>query len=155
MVVVARLLTFVDLNDEHDGGPDVRSMSVSARHEAVLADGRRVVLLADRGWAGQLNVAWYHEPSEQERRDVERRGIWEFETVEEMKREARFVVGPDEPFGGRTRAAMEADHWDALARVLKQQGVAVEAAELKVLPHEVELSDRVLARIRRGRGDTG
>jgi hypothetical protein len=65
------------------------------------------------------------------------------------------VVGPDEPFGGRTRAAMEADHWDALARVLKQQGVAVEAAELKVLPHEVELSDRVLARIRRGRGDTG
>jgi hypothetical protein len=113
------------------------------------------VLLADRGWGGQLNVAWYHEPSEQERRDVERRGIWEFETVEEMKREARFVVGPDEPFDGRTQADMEEDHWDALARVLQQQGVAVEAAELKVLPHEVELSDRVLARIGRGRADTG
>ena len=155
MAVVMRLLTFVDVNDEHDRGSDARSMSVSARHEAVLADGRRVVLLADRGWAGQLNVAWYHEPSEQERRDVERRGIWEFERVEEMKREARFVAGPDEPFGGRTQADMEADHWDALARVLHEQGVAVEAAELKALPHDVELSDRVLARIGRGPDDTG
>jgi hypothetical protein len=155
MAVVVRLLTFVDVNDVHDRGSDARSMSVSARHEAVLADGRRVVLLADRGWAGQLNVAWYHEPSEQERRDVERRGIWEFQTVEQMKREARFVVGPDEPFGGRTQADMEADHWDALARVLYEQGVAVEAAELKALPHEVEFSERVLARIGRGRDDTG
>ena len=155
MAVVVRLLTFVDVNDEHDRGSDARSMSVSARHEAVLADGRRVVLLADRGWAGQLNVAWYHEPSEQERRDVERRGIWEFERVEEMKREARFVVGPDEPFGGRTQADMEADHWDALARVLHEQGVAVEATELTALPHDVELSERVLARIGRGPDDTG
>jgi len=155
MAVVVRLLTFVDVNDEHDRGSDARSMSVSARHEAVLADGRRVVLLADRGWAGQLNVAWYHEPSEQERRDAERRGIWEFERVEEMRREARFVVGPDEPFGGRTQADMEADHWDALARVLHEQGVAVEATELKALPHDVELSDRVLARIGRGPDDTG
>ena len=29
------------------------------------------------------------------------------------------------------------------------------AAELKVLPHDVELSDRVLARVGRGRADTG
>jgi hypothetical protein len=154
MAVVARLLTFVDINDQDDHGPDARRMSVSARHEAVLGDGRRVVLLADRGWSGEIGVAWHREPSEQDRRDFELPGIWASETVEGMKREARFVVGPDEPFEGCTQADMEADHWDALARILQQHGVAVEAAELKVLPHDVELSDRVLARIGRGRATT-
>jgi hypothetical protein len=155
MAVVARLLTFVDIRDENDHGPDARRMSVSARHEAVLADGRRVVLWADRGWVEEVGVAWHGEPSEQDRRDFEPPGIWASETVEGMKREARFVVGPDEPFGGRTQADMEADHWDALARILQQHGVAVEAAQLKVLPHGVELSDRVIARIGRGRAETG
>jgi hypothetical protein len=111
--------------------------------------------LADRGWAGELNVSWDKEPSEEERRAAEQPGIWAFETLEQLEQEARLVVGPDEPFGGRTQADMERDHWDALARVLRQQGVAVEAAELKVLPHDVELSDRVLARVGRGRADTG
>ena len=155
MALVARLLTLVDIDDEDDDGPDARSMSVSALHVAVLTDGRRVVLLADRGWSGQLTVSWNREPSEEERRAAFEPGIWAFETVEQLEHEARFVVGPDEPFGGRTQADMEADHWDALARVLQQQGVAVEAAELKVLPHDVELSDRVLARVGRGRAETG
>ena len=156
MAVVARLVTFVDLNDRNDDGPDARSFSVSARLEAVLANGRRIVLLDDRGWGEQLKVAWNHEPSEEERRTADEwlsRGTWAYETVEEMKRTARFEVGPDEPFGGRTQAEEEAAHWDALARVLQQQGVAVEGAELKALPHDVELSDRVLARVGRGRAD--
>jgi hypothetical protein len=155
MAAVTRLLTYIDINDEDDDSPDARRMSVSARHEAVLADGRRVVLLADRGWSGEVVVAWHDEPSEQDRRDFELSGIWASETVEGMKREARVVVGPDEPFDGRTQAEMEADHWDALAQTLQQQGVAVEAGELKVLPHDVELSDRVVARIGRGRAETG
>jgi len=57
------------------------------------------------------------------------------------------VVGPDEPFDGRTQAEMEASHWDSLARVLQQKGVEVQAAVLRALPHEVRLSERVLARI--------
>ena len=122
-------------------------MSVSARHEAVLADGRRVVLLDDRGWSEQLAVV-SDEPSRQERRLVEPPGIWAYETVEEMERSARDVVGPDEPFDGRTPAEMEASHWDSLARVLRREGVQVDAAELRGLPHDVKLSDRVLARIR-------
>jgi hypothetical protein len=155
MAVVARLLTYVDIDDEDDDGPDAPRMSVSARHEAVLADGRRVVLLADRGWSGEVVVAWHDKPSEQDRRDFELSGIWASETVEGMKREARVVVGPDEPFDGRTQADMEADHWAALARILQQHGVAVDAAELKVLPQDVELSDRVIARIGRGRAEPG
>jgi hypothetical protein len=156
MAVVARLVTFVDLNDRNDPGPDARSFSVSARLEAVLANGRRVVLLDDRGWVERLNVAWDHEPSEQECRAADEwlsRGAWAYQTVEEMKRTAHFVVGPDEPFSGRTHAEEEAAHWDALARALQQQGVAVEGAELKALPHDVELSDRVLGRVGRGGAD--
>ena len=45
---VARLMTFVDADDEV---PDARQISVSARHEAVLDDGRRVLLMDDRGWS--------------------------------------------------------------------------------------------------------
>jgi hypothetical protein len=147
MAAVACLLTFVDIADDDDAAPDARRMSVSARHEVVLADGRRVVLLDDRGWSEQFAVAWYHEPSPWERRLVELPDIWAYKKVEEMERTARDVVGPDEPFEGRTRAEMEASHWDSLARVLQQRGIEVGAAELRALRHHVELSDRVLARI--------
>ena len=153
MAAVTRLLTFVDLNDADDAGPDARRMSVRARHEAVLADGRRVVLLDDRGWTGELRVAWRGEPSEDERRRAEQESIWTTETVDEMKREARDVVGPDEPFDGHSQAYMEATHWDTLAGILRQHGVEVAAADLKALPHDVDLSDRVLARIGHGRRD--
>ena len=55
MAEVARLMTFVDADDEV---PDARLISVSARHEAVLDDGRRVVLMDDRGWSesGPSNI---------------------------------------------------------------------------------------------------
>jgi hypothetical protein len=153
MAAVTRLVTFVDLRDDDDAGPDARRMSVRARHEAVLADGRRVLLLDDRGWTGELRVAWRGEPSKDERRRVESKPIWATETVEEMKRTARVVVGPDEPFEDHSQAYMEATHWETLARILRQHGIEVAAAELKALPHDVELSDRVLARIGHGRRD--
>jgi hypothetical protein len=77
---VTRLVTFVELDFA-----DARQMSVSARHEAVLVDGRRVLLLDDRGWgaSGPPN-------------------IWALTTAEDIADTARMVVGPDEPFGGRS-----------------------------------------------------
>jgi hypothetical protein len=39
---------------------------------------------------------------------------------------------------------MEALHWEALARILREQGVAADVAKLRALPHDVELSDRLL-----------
>jgi hypothetical protein len=138
VAAVVRVLTFVDILDEGDGGPDARRMSVSARHEAVLADGRRVVLLDDRGWTEELRGG--------------EGGIWAHEAAEEIERTARVVVGPDEAFEGRTQAEMESSHWESLAQVLRQEGIEIHAAELGALPHDVELSDRVLARLRkRGR----
>jgi hypothetical protein len=144
VAAVVRLLTFVDIANED---PDRRRMSMSARHEAVLADGRRVVLLDDRGWSAELRVVGGGERSRQERRVVELLGTGTYETVEQIERTARAVVGPDEPFEGRTQAEMEASHWDSLARILHQEGIEAQAAELKALPHDVELSDGLLARL--------
>ena len=140
MSAATRLVTFVDIDDANDAGPDACDMSVRARHEAVLGDGRRVVLLDDRGWSGHGGPPG---PG----------GIWRFETVEGMERTARTVVGPDEPFEDLSRADMEAGHWDTLARILRRHGVDVAPAELKALRHDVELSDRVLARLDRDRRD--
>ena len=69
-------------------------------------------------------------------------------SAEEIEETARVVVGPDEPFDGRSQEDMETDHWASLAEVLRQQGVVVDARELKRLPHEVVLSERLLARLR-------
>jgi len=104
-------------------------MSVSARHEAVLVNGRRVLLLDDRGWSAS------GPPN-----------IWSVTSVEEIVDTARMVVGPDEPFGGRSHDDMAADHWAQLTEVLRQQGLVGDALELKRLPHDVVLSERLLAR---------
>jgi len=42
---------------------------------------------------------------------------------------------------------MEASHWNHLAQVLQREGVNVQPADLRELPHEVELSERLLARV--------
>ena len=151
MTSVERLLTSVDL-DDHGPGSHARSMFVRARHEAVLADGRRVLLLDDRGWGGTVRVAFLDgSPSEEDRCRAERDApsAWAYETVQDMQGTARMVVGPDAPWGDHTEAEMEAGHWDQMARILRDNGIEVSGNELKALPHDVELSDRVMARIGR------
>jgi hypothetical protein len=117
---VQGLLTLADLNDRHPN-------AVSVRHDAVLSDGRRVVLLDGRGWSSSRWV--------------------DSETIDEVKRTARMVVGPDEPQAGRTRAETEADHWATLERKLEDAGISTNNVELKALPHEVVLSERLRRRV--------
>lgn len=100
-------------------------MGFSALHLAVLDDGRRLTLLDDRGWGS-------HGPP----------GIWSYTSVEEIEQEARMVVGPDED-----DPEMGAEYWTHLADLLREQGVLVDAGQLRRLPHDVELSDQVRARI--------
>ena len=69
-------------------------------------------------------------------------------SIEEIEETARSVVGPDEPFGERSQTDMEDDHWAVLADVLRHEGVVADARELKLLPHDVVLSERLLARTR-------
>jgi len=129
---VVRLETLTDVRETGDR----RSMSVSARHEAVLDDGSRVLLLDDRGWTGTLRGA-----------GADTMDAWAFETEDEIAKTARDVVGPDEPYGDRSYEDMAAGHWRTLAGTLRAQGVIVEAADLRRLPHDVVLSDRLRARL--------
>ncbi len=133
MAVVTRLVTFVDIRDPAAPG----HMSVSARHEAVLSDGSRVLLLDDRGWSSSSKSGL---------------DVWASTSVEEIENTARAVVGPDEPFGERSQEEMEADHWSCLADVLREQGVVVDATSLRRLAHDVVVAPRVLARL--GAGST-
>ena len=108
---MTRLVTFVDIDDQV---ADVRQVSVSARHEALLANGRHVLLLDDRGWGAS-------GPSD----------IWARTSVEDIVDAARMVVGPDESSGGRSHEDLEADHWAQLTDVLRQRGIQADALELK------------------------
>ena len=119
------------------GDVDPRRISVSARHEAVLEDGSRLLLLDDRGWTEELRGAGAEGIDD----------LWAITPERDIVETARMVVGPDEPFGGRSQDDMAADHWNALAETLREQGVVLDAGELRQLPHDVELSDRLRARL--------
>lgn len=122
MTTVTRLLTIADLDDGGGG-----RVSVSARHEAELADGRRVVLLDDRGWASTQR--------------------WAAASADEIRETTRTVVGPDEPGDDQSEEDAVAGHWAYLAGILRRQGVVADAAELRGLPHDVLLSPRLLDRL--------
>jgi hypothetical protein len=124
-VALQRLLTTADL--DATAGDD-RGLAVRARLEAVLRDGRRLLLLDDRGWAVS--------------------GAWVALTPREVEETTRIVVGPDEPAAGSTWEQAQADHWAHLAGVLREQRVSVDAAELRRLPHDVVLTPRLRARLR-------
>ena len=85
-------------------------VSYSARLDAVLADGSRVVLLDDRGWSESPDIG----P----------------EDPDQIAFTARTVVGPDED-------ASEDAHWEALAATLRAHGVAAGGQTLAALPHDV------------------
>jgi hypothetical protein len=145
---VWRLLTSVDLAE---GINDTRQMTVSARHEAVLSDGQRVLLLDDRGWSSSVHIAFQagdRDPTREVPPD-----IWATTSVEEIEQTARMVVGPDEPPDGFSQEDAEQGHWAHLSDVLRQHGVVVDALDLRRLPHDVVLSERLLARV--GHSATG
>ena len=129
---VTRLVTRVEVDDSI---ADPRRLSATASHEAVLSNGDQVLLLDDRGWS-------ISGPP----------GIWTTTTPGEIADTARAVVGPDEPFAGYSQEDMEASHWNALATVLRRQGINVEGPALRELPHDVVLGKQLLARLRASTG---
>jgi hypothetical protein len=148
---VTRLVTFVDLAE---GVGDTRQMAVSVRHEAELLDGRRVLLLDDRGWTSSSFTAFpVGDASHRHWRREQQPDIWATTSVEDIEQEARMVVGPDEPSDGFSQEDAEQGHWAYLSAVLRQHGVVVDAQDLSRLPHDVVLSERLLARV--GRSATG
>ncbi|WP_208971325.1 hypothetical protein [Kineococcus rubinsiae] len=67
--------------------------------------------------------------------------------METLMQTARTVVGPDEPLEGRSYEEGAALHWAYLAGIAQAQGVPVEAGELASLPHDVDISSRIRARL--------
>ena len=126
-LTVERLLTTVDVDD---AVADDGRVSVRARHEAVLADGGRVLLLDDRGWGTSAP--------------------WAATTAADVEQTARVVVGPDEPAPGGTWEESCAGYWAHLGRRLRERVVPADPARLRELPHDVVLTDRLRARLARG-----
>lgn len=130
---VVRLETIADLQRAENA----RDMSVSARLEAVLGDGRRVVLLDGRGWTSSLRGLGADDMD-----------VWATSSEAEIAETARTVVGPDEAYGGRSQSEMDAGHWTTLAETLRAEGVEATADHLRGLPHDVVLTERLRARLR-------
>jgi hypothetical protein len=126
---VIRLLAVADARDP----VSAEQISVSVRLTAVLDDGRTVTLLEGRGWTAELRGPGAAGVAD----------IWETTTAREIEQTARVVVGPDEPFGDRTQADMERDHWEALAGCLRENGVDSHGAELSRLAVEVVTTERL------------
>lgn len=120
--MTVRLVTTVHADD-----PATGTISVSARHELELDDGRRVLLLDDRGWGSTQR--------------------WSEADGDDLRATARTVVGPDEPSGDLSAQEVATGHWTHLQQVARRHGATVDADELRRLPHEVVLGPDVLARI--------
>jgi hypothetical protein len=135
VAAIARLVTFADVDDWP--GQPAGQVSFSAVLEAELVDGRRIVLLDDRGWSSGVRVAGAGVPADQ----------WSHVTREDVVETARTVVGPDEPADGERHEDAARQHWSLLAARLEEDGIASSADDLRALPHAVVLSDRLLARI--------
>lgn len=124
MAIATRLISYAEV-DTQPSHPE--QVSIAVRHELELADGCRVLLLNDRGWGST--------------------GTWAELSLKEIQENARTVVGPDWPPEGLSHEYMAQSHWAYIQRIAQQQGVFVDADELRQLPHDVVPSDRLLAKI--------
>ena len=134
MPQVVELVTLADLDEDNS---DARRIAVSVRLEAALDDGRRVLLLDGRGWSAELRGPGAADIAD----------IWATASEREIAEQALVVVGPDEPFDGRSQDDMARDHWGALAATLRAGGVASDGERLRGLPNRVVLSERLRARL--------
>lgn len=101
-------------------------------HEfADLADGRRLTLHQERGFAGVTLADRGPAPSDQ----------WRSLTLEDLERDVRTTVLPDD------EDTQDEHPWDWLAELLRAHGVEVTAEELRLLPYNVIFSERLQARV--------
>ena len=135
---VARLITIVDLVEDAPSS----GASISARHEAVLTDGRHVLIFDDRGWTWSTHRASAGQ-------ETTRLDPWTSSSLEQIESTARVVVGPDEPYPGQTQDDATAAHWTYVARLLHDRGVDLSPRELADLPHDVVVCDALRDRVLR------
>jgi len=91
-------------------------------HEfADLDDGRRLTLHEERGFTTS--------------------GQWRYLTLENLERDVRTTVLPDDD------DTQDEHPWEWLAGLLQSRGVEATAEELRLLPYHVEFSERLRARL--------
>jgi hypothetical protein len=111
-----------------DLGPELSGdQSFSVREFVKLEDGRRVILHEDRGFTLGLRSSGESGSDD----------IREHETLESLTRDVLNVVLPDDDESGE-------DHpWSWLADLARARGLNVTAEDLRGLPYEVILAERV------------
>jgi hypothetical protein len=112
---------------------DPRGLSFAVEEFAVLADGRRVRLHAERGFALSAGP----DP-------------WQLLTLESLRSSVLATVLPDD-----AEETGDEHPWDWLSDLLRPHGVDASPDELRRLPYDVELSDRLRARLPDGDGPAG
>jgi hypothetical protein len=106
---------------------DPRQNSFDVREFALLDNGERVILHAERGYSGRSSSG----------------SIWTYETAETITRDVLTTVLPDD-----ADAATEDEHpWEWLAELARAQGIEVTADQLRQVPYEVVLTERVLRQL--------
>jgi hypothetical protein len=123
--------------------PGVPVLSAGAIHFrveefAVLADDRRVRLHAERGFT--LSAVRGSRLSA----EVD---PWQHLGLESLEADVRATVLPDD-----AEDTGEDHPWEWLSDLLRVQGIEASTEELRVLPYDVEFSDRLRARVSAGAG---
>ena len=119
-----RLVTIADLG--HNVLHKSR-VSVAARLGVVLSDGSSLMLFDDRGYSTNQQ--------------------WSEVSVEDIKENALAVVGPERADNNPDLEATAMDYWEDLSEILEGRDIDVDPAELRELPREVRLSQRLLKRL--------
>jgi hypothetical protein len=114
-------------------GPGMPALSpggISFRVEefAVLADGRRIRLHAERGFGLSAGV-----------------DLWQCLTLKSLEADVRATVLPDD-----AEDTGEDHPWVWLSELLRAQGIEASSEELRGRPYDVEFSDRLRARVPAG-----
>ncbi len=126
---VVRLGAWCDIDTEDDTTPGI---SFRVEEFAVLADGRRFRLHADRGFS-----TWLHAVGGQAPVDP-----WQHLTREHLERSVRTTVLPDD-----AEDSGEEHPWERLSRLLLGQGIEASTGRLRALPYDVEFSDVLRRRV--------
>jgi hypothetical protein len=110
-----------DLDPSPSAINDERQHSFTVSEFALLDNGERVTLHAERGYTG-----WTSSGS-----------VWAYETVETITHDVLNVVLPDPENG-------DEHPWTWLAELAQAQGIDVTADDLRQVPYEVMLTERVV-----------
>lgn len=109
-----------------------RGVNFRVEEFVTLSDGRRLLLSNDRGWGGSMSGG--RGPDD----------MWAYLTIEDIERTALNVVLPDD-----AEETGEEHPWDWLAERIRALGVETTSEELRQLPYDVVLSERLRARLTR------